>query len=59
MDDKVNNAFSLAYTIPHDGVPQPHVIPFDNDKEVNDIQKYTPAHVHQKTSLTKQVCFSK
>ncbi len=30
-----------------DGVSQPHVIPNDDDNEIDGVQWYTPAHAHQ------------
>jgi hypothetical protein len=50
MDDKINYAFSLAFTMSPDGVPQPHVIPNDDDNEIDEVQWYTPVHVHQNKS---------
>ena len=46
-DDKINYAISLAFTMSPDGVLQPHVIPNDDADAINEIQWYTPAHVHQ------------
>jgi hypothetical protein len=57
-DDKINYAFSLAFTTSPDGIPQPHVIPNDDNDEMNEVQWYTPAHVPQKQS-NERVCFSK
>jgi hypothetical protein len=47
VDDKINYAFSLAFTTSPDGIPQPHVIPNDDNYEIDEVQWYTPAHVHQ------------
>jgi hypothetical protein len=47
LDDEINNAFSLAFTTSPDGIPQPHVIPNDDNDEINEVQWYTPVHVHQ------------
>ncbi len=58
MDDKINYAFSLAFTTSPDGIPQPHVIPNDGNDEINEVQWYTPAHVHQNEQSNKRVCFS-
>ena len=46
MDDKINYAFSSAFTMSPDGVPQPHVIPNDDD-EIDEVIWYTPAHTQQ------------
>jgi hypothetical protein len=46
VDDKINHAFSSAFTTSPDDIPQHHVIPND-DNEMDEIQWYTPAHVHQ------------
>ena len=58
MDDKINYAFSLAFTMSPDGVPQPHVIPNDDDDEIDEVQLYTPVHVHQNKNPNKRVHFS-
>jgi hypothetical protein len=58
MDDKINYAFSSAFTVSPDGVPQPHVIPNDDDDEINEVQWYTPAHGHQNKNPNKRVRFS-
>ncbi len=50
MDDNINYAFSSAFTMSPDGVPQPHVIPNDDDDEIDEVQWYTPAHAHQNIS---------
>jgi hypothetical protein len=59
VDDKFNYAFSLAFTTSPDGIPQPHVIPNDDDDEMDEVQWYTPANVHQNEQSNKRVCFSK
>jgi hypothetical protein len=59
VDDKINYAFSLAFTTLPDGIPQPHVIPNDDNDEIDEVQLYTPAHVHQNGQSNKRVCFSK
>ena len=59
MDDKINYAFSLAFTTSPDGIPQPHIIPNDNDDEIDEVKWYTPAHVRQNEQSNKCVCFSK
>ncbi len=48
----------LAFTMSPDGVPQPHVIPSDDDDEINEVQWYTPAHAHQNKNPNERVCFS-
>ena len=57
MDDKINYAFSSAFTMSPDGVPQPHVIPNDDD-EIDEVIWYTPAHTHQNKNPNKRVRFS-
>ena len=57
--DKINYAFSSAFTTSPDGIPQPHVIPNDDDDEMDEVMWYTPAHVHQNEQPNKRVCFSK
>jgi hypothetical protein len=47
VDDKINNAFSLALTTSSDGIPQPHLTPNDDNYEMDEVQWYTPAHVCQ------------
>ncbi len=59
MDDKINYAFSLAFTMSPGGVPQPHAIPSDDDNEIDEVQWYTSAHAHQNKNLNKLVCFNK
>ncbi len=56
VDDKINNAFSSAFTTSPDGTPQPHVIPNDDDDEIDEVQWYTPAHVCQNERSNKRVC---
>jgi hypothetical protein len=46
MDDKINYAFSLAFTMSPDGVPQPHGIKNDDDDEIDEVQWCTPAHIY-------------
>jgi hypothetical protein len=58
MDDKINYAFSSAFTMSPDSVPQPHAIPNDDDDEIDEVQWYTPAHTHQTKNPNKRVCFS-
>jgi hypothetical protein len=58
VDDKINYAFSLAFTKSPDGIPQPHIIPNDDNDEINEVQWYTPAHVHQNEQSNKCVHFS-
>ncbi len=59
VDDKINWAFSLVFTTSPGGIPQPHVIPNDDDDEMDEVQWLTPAHVHQNEQSNKHVCFSK
>jgi hypothetical protein len=59
VNDKINYAFSSAFTTSPDGIPQPHVIPNDDDDEIDEAKWYTPAHVHQNEQSNKRVCFSK
>ncbi len=56
--DKINYAFSFVFTTSPDGIPQPHIIPNDDDDEIDEVQWYTPAHVHQNEESNKHVCFS-
>jgi hypothetical protein len=37
VDDKINYAFTLAFTTSPDGVPQPHVIPNDDNDEMDEV----------------------
>jgi hypothetical protein len=55
VDDKINYAFSLAFTTSPDGIPQPHVIPNDNNDEMDEVIRFTPAHVHQYEQSNKHV----
>ncbi len=50
---------SSAFTMPPDGVSQPHAIPNDDDDEIDEVQWYTPAHAHQnkKGRLPKRITF--
>jgi hypothetical protein len=57
IDDKINYAFSLAFTTSPDGIPQPHVIPNDGNNEMDEVQWYTPEHVCQNEESNKFVCF--
>ncbi len=59
VDDKINYAFSLAFTTSPDGIPQPHVIPNDGDDEMDEVKWYTPALVCQNEQSNKRVHFSK
>ncbi len=59
MDDNINYAFISAFTTSPDGIPQPHVIPNDDDDEMDEVKWYTPAHVCQNEQTNKRVCFSK
>jgi hypothetical protein len=43
--DKINYAFSSAFTTSPDGIPQPYIIPNDENEEIDEVQWYTPAHV--------------
>jgi hypothetical protein len=58
VDDKNNYAFSSAFTPSPDGIPQPHIITNDDNDEIDEVQWYTPAHVHQNEHSNKSVCFS-
>jgi hypothetical protein len=58
-DYKINYAFSLALTTSPNGIPQPNVILNDDDDEMDEVQWYTPAHVHQNEQSNKRVCFRK
>ncbi len=46
-DDKINYAFSSAFITSPDGIPETHTIPNDDNDEINEVQWYIPAHVHQ------------
>ncbi len=59
MDDKINYTSSLAFTTSPDGIPQPHVIPYDDNDEMDEVQWYTPAHLHQNEQSNKCVHFGK
>jgi hypothetical protein len=37
VDDKINYAFSSAFTTSPDSIPQPHVIPNDDDDEIDEV----------------------
>ncbi len=58
VDDKINYAFSLAFTTSPDGIPQPHIIPHDDDDEMDGVKWYTLAHVRQNEQSNKRVHFS-
>jgi hypothetical protein len=58
-DDKIIYAFSLAFTTLSHGIPQPHVIPNDENDEMDEVKWYTPAYVHQNEQSNKRVCLSK
>ncbi len=49
----------MAFTTSPDGIPQPHVIPNDEDDEMDKVKWYTPAHVRQNEQSNKRVRFSK
>ncbi len=57
VEDKTNYAFSLAFIISPDGIPQPHIIPNDDNDEINEVECCTPAHVHQNDQSNNHVCF--
>jgi hypothetical protein len=59
VDDKINFAFSSAFFTSPDGIPQPHVIPNDDNDDMDEVQWYTPAHVRPNEQSNKCVCFSK
>ncbi len=48
----------MAFTTSPDGIPQPQIIPNDDNDEIDEVQWYTPAHVHQSKQSNKHVCFS-
>jgi hypothetical protein len=58
VDDKIKYAFSSAFTTSPDGIPQPHVIPNNDNDEIDEVQWHTPAHVHHHEQSNKPVCFS-
>jgi hypothetical protein len=41
VDDKINYAFSLAFTTSPDGIPQSHTIPNDDDDQMDEVKWYT------------------
>ncbi len=47
----------MAFTTSPDGIAQPHVIPNDDDDVMDEVQWYTPAHVHQNEQSNKCVHF--
>ncbi len=49
----------MAFTTSSDGIPQPHVIPNDDDDEMDEVKWYTPAHMCQKEQSNERGCFSK
>ncbi len=49
----------MAFTTSPDGISQPHIIPNDDDGEMDEVKWYTPAHMHQNEQSNKRVCFSK
>jgi hypothetical protein len=59
VDDKINYAFSSAFTTSPDGIPQPHIIPNDDNDEMDEVKWYTSAHTRQNEQSNKRVCFSK
>ncbi len=59
VDDKICYAFSSAFTTTPDSIPQPHIIPNDDDDEMDEVKWYTPAHVRQNEQSKKHVCFSR
>ncbi len=59
VDDKINYAFSSAFTTSPDSIPQPHSIPNGDDDEMDEVKWYTPAQVRQNEQSNKRVCFSK
>ncbi len=59
VDDKINYACSLAFTTSPDSIPQPHVIPNDDNDEMDEVKWYTPAHVPQNEQSNKHVHFCK
>jgi hypothetical protein len=58
VDDKINYAFSSAFTTSPDCIPQPHVIPNEDNDEIDEVQWYTPVHVGQNEQSNKRICFS-
>ncbi len=52
VNDKINYAFSLAFTTSPDGIPQPHVIPNDDDDEID---KYSGTHLHMCVRMNSQI----
>jgi hypothetical protein len=54
VDDKINYAFLLAFTTSPDDKPQPHIIPNDDNDEIDEVQWYTPAHVRLFVSVNQQ-----
>jgi hypothetical protein len=37
VDDKINYAFLLAFTTSPDGIPQPHIKPYDDNDEMDEV----------------------
>jgi hypothetical protein len=58
LDDKINYAFSLAFTTTPDGIPQSHVIPNYYKDEINEVQWYTPVNVPQNEQSNTRFCVS-
>jgi hypothetical protein len=56
MDDKINYAFSSAFTMSPDGVPQPHGIPNDDDDEIDEVQWYLLIAPELLTVPSKRIC---
>jgi hypothetical protein len=56
VDDKINYVFSSALTTSPASIPEPQIIP--DDDEIDKVQWYTPVHVHQNEQSNKRVCFS-
>ncbi len=48
----------MAFATLPDGIPQPYIILNDDDDEMDEVQWYTPAHVHQNEQSNHRVCFS-
>jgi hypothetical protein len=59
VDYKINYAFSSAFTTSSDGITQPHIIPNDDNDEMDEVKWYTPAHVRQNEQSNKRVCIRK
>ncbi len=48
----------MAFTTSPDSIPQPHIIPNDDNDEMDEVQWYTPAHMRQNEDSNKGVCFT-